>query len=691
LAARGDGLKLLSPIAIGSMQVKNRMVLSPMTTNYGNEDQTVSDRLIAFHEARAKGGVGLITVEVCTVDVKQKYQPQSLTLGDDSFIAGHRRLTDRLHAYGAKVQPQITHPGPESLIWLYHGEQSVGPGVCLGASTGVPSRALAIEELDGIVEQYAQAARRAREAGYDGMELHAAHGYMLLGNFLSPAKNIRQDEYGAGTIENRTRLLTRVLRRIKEVAGRDFPITLRISGFERLPGGRASYDTARIAPILVEAGVDAFHVSGGVSDMTVSQIVCDSSYPDGYNVPEAEAIKRAVDVPVMVVGRIHDPEYAEEILRQDKADMIVLARPLLADPELPNKVARGRLKGIRRCISCQNCIDSMFLWPVDAKMACAINAASGREQVLTYERAKTQKRVVIVGGGPGGMEAARVATLRGHRVTLLEQRRRLGGSLTLASTVHSDNERFLNFLLLQMRTLAVDIRLGVIADLQTVKSFAPDEVVVATGAKLTLPPILGIDQPHVLTGADLRRLANGENIESVRAFPAWMKLGARRAGPLIDRHATPERIRRVADWWLPIGHRVVVIGGDLAAIELAEFLAKRGRDVCVLTDREQLAPEIGPKRRLEHERRLERLKVAINSCAEVLRITPTGVEVQILSGKISAVAADTVIVAGEPMAETSLHEALTAAGLSSHAIGDCTGLGLIVKATYEGAEIANRL
>jgi len=684
-------VKLLSPITIGTMQVKNRMVMSPMTTNYGNEDQTPSDRLIKFLEARAKGGVGLITVEVCTVEVKQKYQPQSLTIGSDDFIASHRRLTDALHAYDVKVQPQVTHPGPESLVWLYHGEQSVGPGVCLGASTGVPSRALGIEELDAIVELYAQAARRTREAGYDGMELHAAHGYMLLGNFLSPAKNIRQDEYGAATIEDRTRLLVRVLRRIKEVAGKDFPVTLRISGFERLPGGRASYDTARIAPLLVEAGVDAFHVSGGVSDRTVSQIVCGSDYPDGYNVPQAEAIKRAVDVPVMVVGRIHDPEYAEQILQQDKADMIVLARPLLADPELPNKVAAGRLNEIRRCISCQNCIDSMFLWPTESKMACAVNAASGREQSLTYGRAMSPKRVVIVGGGPGGMEAARVATLRGHRVTLLERRRRLGGSLTLAATVHRDNGRYLDFLLQQMRSLPIDIRLGVAADVATIRSFAPDEVVVATGAKLAIAPTPGIDLPHVLTGADLRRLANGETIDDVRALPGWLKFGMSQAGALIDRHATPERIRRAADWWLPIGRRVAIVGGDLAAIELAEFLAKRGRDVAILTAHDELAPEIGPKRRLEHEARLERLKVAINVSAEIQRITPDGLRVRILSGAPRALRADTVIVAGEPVADTSLHDALQAAGLPSHAIGDCTGLGLIVKATYEGAEIANRL
>ncbi len=684
-------MKLLSPISIGSMQVKNRMVMSPMTTNYGNEDQTPSERLIAFLAARARGGVGLITVEVCTVDVRQKYQPQSLTLGSDEFIESHRRLTDALHDHGVKVQPQITHPGPESLIWLYHGETSVGPGVCLGASTGVPSRALGLEELDGIVEQYAQAARRAREAGYDGMELHAAHGYMLLGTFLSPAKNIRQDEYGAGSLEDRTRLLTRVLRRIKAVAGSDFPITLRISGFERLPGGRASYDTARMAPLLVAAGVDAFHVSGGVSDMMVSQIVCGNEYPNGYNVPQAQAIKRAVDVPVMVVGRIHDPEYAEEILQEGKADLIVFARPLLADPELPNKVAAGRLKEIRRCISCENCIDSMFLWPTESKMACAVNAASGREEMLTYARAAVSKRVVVIGGGPGGMEAARVAALRGHRVTLLERRRRLGGSLTLAATVHHDNERLLTFLLQQMSALRIDIRLGVAADIDTVTALTPDAIVVATGARLALPAVPGIDMPHVLTGSDLRHLVNGETPANGPSFPAWLRWGLRRGGPLIDRHMTPDRLRRASAWWLPIGRRVVVVGGDLAAIELAEFLAKRHRDVSILCDEEMIAPEIGPKRRLEHERRLERLKVAINTGVAVESIVTDGAMVRFVSGKAGLVPADTVIIAGTPQAETTLHDALAARGLSSHAVGDCTGLGLIVKAIYEGAEVANRL
>ncbi len=684
-------MKLLEPLSIGTMRLKNRMVMAPMTTNYGNEDQTPSDRLIAFLLERAKGGVGLITVEVCTVDVKQKYQPQSLTLGSDEFIPAHRKLTDALHQYDVKIQPQITHPGPESMSGFYFGEMPVAPSATTGACTGLPARELDIAELDGIVEAYAQTARRAREAGYDGIELHAAHCYMLLGTFLSPLKNKRMDAYGTDTPENRTRLLVRVLQRIKAVAGTDFPITLRISGFERIPGGRDAADTAAIAPLLVDAGVDAFHVSGGVSDPMVSQMICGPEYPDGYNLPAAEAIKRVVDVPVMVVGRFLDPEFAEQTLQDKRADMIVMGRPLLADPQLPNKVAAGKLEEIRRCISCQNCIDSMFLWPMDARMNCAVNPATGREQHLNYAPAAQQKHVVVIGAGPAGMEAARVACERGHRITLLEKSRRLGGSLTLAATVHRDNERFLNFLKAEMRRLPVSLRLGVEASVERLKELAPDEVIVATGAQLDLPTIPGIDLPQVVTGRDLRALVSGAAPENKNCLPLLAKLGLACAGALIDRHLTPARLRAAADTWLPFGRRVVIVGGDLAAIEVAEFLAKRGRVVSVLEAGPVIAPEIGPKRRLEHEKRLETLGVSLNTHCAISRITEQGVELQLAGGDQRVVAADSVLVAGQPVANPALYDTLKAAGFRCHLAGDASGLGLIVKATYDGHRLASTL
>lgn len=683
-------MKLLEPINIAGMAIKNRMVMAPMTTNYGNEDQTPSERLIAFLLERARGGVGLITVEVCTIDVRQKYQPQSLTLGDDSFIAAHRRLTDALHQYDVKVQPQLTHPGPESMSGFYFGEQAVAASACNGACTGFPARELGVIELDDIVEAYAQGARRAREAGYDGIELHAAHCYMLLGTFLSPLKNKRQDEYGADTAENRTRLLVRVLKRIKEVAGADFPITLRISGFERIPGGRDASDTARIAPALVAAGVDAFHISGGVSDPMVSQMICGNAYPDGYNLPEAEALKRVVDVPVMVVGRFLDPEFAEQALQDGRADMIVMGRPLLADPELPNKVKEGRFADIRRCISCQNCIDSMFMWPMDARMNCAVNPATGREQTHRYEKASVQKHIVVVGAGPAGMEAARVCAERGHKVTLLERNRQLGGALRLASTVHSDNERFLNYLQREMQRLPITLRLGVEADVKLLASLVPDELIVATGAALVMPAIRIEDASVVIGGDQLRALFEGRPV-SAPSLPLWLRFSsAVLGGALLSRIITPARLRQISRFYLPLGRRVVIIGGDLAAIELAEFLAKRGRRVSVLCSGDQIAPEIGPKRRLEHELRLEGLMVSIN-CAVTVGSIEANTVTYAVGGKTASLNADSIVLPGEPIASVSLHEAALAAGLPSNAIGDCTGLGLIVKATSEASALAHRL
>ncbi len=684
-------MKLLSPFQIGDMRIKNRLVMAPMTTNYAREDQHPSERLEAFLTERARGGVGLITVEVCTVDVKEKYQPQSMTLGADEFIDSHRRLTDAIHEHGAKAQPQITHPGPESMTSVYFGGTSVGPSHGMGATHGLPARALEQSELPGIIDLYAQAAYRARQAGYDGIELHAAHAYMLLGSFLSPLKNKRQDEYGCQTPENRIRLLVEVLQRIKQTAGEDFPITLRISGFERVPGGRDSYDTATIAPTLVAAGVDAFHVSGGISDPMVSQMICGSEFVDGYNLPEAEAIRRVVDVPVMAVGRFLDPEFAEQTLQEDRVDAIVMGRPLLADPHLPNKLASDRINELRRCISCANCIDSMFMWPNDARMNCAVNAASGREQALSYPPAQETKHVLVIGAGPAGMEAARVASERGHRVTLLEQRKRLGGSLILASTVHKDNGRLLDFLKAEMARLPITIRLGAAATPTLVKSLKPDQIVVATGATLKYPDIDGIDGDNVITGSLLRELVNGKITSSAPALPNWVKAGVNVAGALIDAHLTPERLRTAADWYLPLGKKVVIIGADLAAIEVAEFLARSDRDVVVLEPGPIIAPEIGPKRRLEHEKRLEALRVSINCSVVIDGIDAAGVKLLLPSGAVKDVKADSVVVTGEPAGSSVLFDELCAAGLSCVQVGDANGLGLIVNAIYQGAEAAHQL
>jgi len=668
---------LLSPIRIGSMQLRNRIVMSAMTTNFGTPDLEVSERLIRYHEERARGGVGLITVEMCSVDSAQRYQPQSLSLGEDRFIAAHSELVRRVHALGARIQPQISHPGPESMT------DPVGPSVNVNAGTGWPSRVLGLEEMETVIEQYAAAAVRARAAGYDGMELHAAHGYMLLGSFLCPARNRREDDYSGATIEGRTRMLLQVIRRIKQRAGTDFPITLRISGNEDAFDGRTLNDTQMIAPMLVEAGIDAIQISGGVShDKIVAQIVCGAHYRDGYNVAVAAAVRKVVDIPVMVVGRIHDPAQAERIIAAGEADLVAMARPLLADPELPNKVASGRTREIRRCLSCQNCIDSMLIAPFDANMNCAVNARSGREAQFDMKPAPVARRVLVVGGGPAGMEAARVATLRGHKVHLVERSPRLGGSLHFASIVHADNERLLDYLLEQMRILPLTIELGRPVDAAVVRGF--DAVVVATGARVARPVIPGMDLAHVTDATALRAWLGGSmTADDLAQWPGLLKLAGRHLMPRLQRWIGPRQVRELSHHYLPFGRRVCVVGTDLPALELAAFLAHRGRRVTLLGDLELFAPEIGPKRRHEQLSELDRLGVEVLGNVQVQRIDASQVHF-LHAARAGRVPADSVIIAGSPEADDTLARELAPLASELHLAGDCAGPGLLRKAIEDG-------
>ena len=363
--------QLFTPTHIGSMRLGNRLVMSSITTTYASDALLPSDRLIEFLEERARGGVGLITLEACTIDRRHREVPRCMHFASDDVIPAHRALTDRIHAFQAagssepvKVQPQLAHPGPDGLAPQLEGIPSVGPSVVPSTLTGTPCRPLASEEIRSIAADFGRAARRVRDAGYDGLELHAAHGYMLLGSFLSPLRNRRDDAYTGATDEGRTRMILEVLGEIRTQAGSDFPVTLRISGYERAAGARSLTDTARIAPLLAKAGTDCFHVSGGVIDRLTSQIVTGDSYAPAHNVAAAAAVKRVVDVPVMTVGRIHDPALAEEILARGDADLIAMARPLLADPEFPSAALLVEKLGLREEDPMRHESDFLWLGPV---------------------------------------------------------------------------------------------------------------------------------------------------------------------------------------------------------------------------------------------------------------------------------------------------------------------------------------
>ncbi|NQT48099.1 MAG: NADH:flavin oxidoreductase [Chloroflexi bacterium] len=334
--------KLFNSIKIGGMEVKNRVVMSPMTTNSAAADGTIPQKMMDYYEARARGGVGLITLESTTIDRLSPYQPRTVGLWDDGLIPSFRELVKRLHTHGAKVAPQIIHPGPESLSFL-HGIQPTGPSPVLCKTTRQMCRELTVEEIEQLVEQFGEAARRAREAGCDGLELDSAHSYKLMGSFLSPLRNKRTDAYG-GSVEGRLKFALEVIKSIRAKAGRDFPIIMRLSGDELVPGGRDLQETLYIAPILAEAGVDAFDISSGVVIGLFSRVVPPTGTPLGLNAPHSAAVKGVVNVPVMVVGRINDPRLAEDILVRGQADLVSVGRAFLADPEWVNKAAKEGLK-----------------------------------------------------------------------------------------------------------------------------------------------------------------------------------------------------------------------------------------------------------------------------------------------------------------------------------------------------------
>ena len=635
--------RLFSPISIGTMTLRNRIVMAPMTVDYANTDETVSDRQIAYYSERAKGGVGLITLEVCTVDGDHRYQAHSLGLYSDEQIPSHRKLVDAIHAHGAKVVPQLAHTGPESLAPFFQGIPPVGPSVVRTQTTLQVCRELSAEELPALVSLYGDAAVRAKTAGYDGIELHAAHSYMLLGSFLSPLRNHRSDAYAGRKLEGRMKLLLEVLSDIRSKVGPDFPIILRVSGYEREAGGREINDTQRMAPLLVQAGVNAFHVSGGVGDNNITQIIPGSEVRNGLNVSAAAAIRQVVDVPVMVVGRNMDVDAAEQILQEESADLVVMGRALFADAELPNKARDGRVAAIRRCTSCEDCVDTIFQ---NTGVKCAINAQCGRELAFPAGVSSQPKTVVVVGGGPAGMEAARIAAERGHRVTLLEQSSQLGGRFVTACSMLRQNGLFLDYLRHEMQRLPIDVKLNTTATVDAVKALAPDAVMLAVGAQTVTPAVAGAEQAHVLHGAALH-------------------------------HALAQRFVGST-----LGARVAIIGSGIVAVEVAELLARQGKRVALVSSDQRLAGEVGKKRRGEESRRLDAAGVVVNTGVAIHRIAADGVCIGI-DGREAWVKADTVLLMDHFQADAALDAQWQGVAPRVQAIGDCTGFGLVKQAVEQ--------
>ena len=414
---------LFTPIQIGSMTVKNRIGLPPMTVGYGTADATLTDRHRAYYETRAMGGAGLIVTEAAAINGNRKYGLFPLGLYEDAQIPSWAKLADAVHPYGTKVGVQLMDPGPES-IQMLTGVQPVGPSAVVGRShfRSLP-REMSTGEVEAVVEDFAEAVGRARDAGLDCVQIHAAHGYAMVGSFLSPFFNKRTDRYG-GSLEGRLQFLLEIIAAVRAKVGRDFPLMLRMSGDEHRTGGRTLQETQFIARALVAAGVDGLEISGGAIPTVFYAVVPPQGTELAPNAPYAQAIREVVDVPILCVGRINTPQLAEFVIATGRADLVSMGRALNADPEMPNKAAEGRLDEIRPCVGCnEGCISAVMK---GLPAGCILNTGAGKEIDGPPVATDRPKRVLVAGGGPAGLEAARIAAVRGHDVTLVERREKLG-------------------------------------------------------------------------------------------------------------------------------------------------------------------------------------------------------------------------------------------------------------------------
>lgn len=494
--------KIFSPLQLGRTTLKNRIAMAPMSMHYEATNGTVPKQLADIFVRRAEGGAGYVVIDAVTVDHKYWYIGKTTALDKDSLVPQFAAFAKRVSDAGSTLFPQLIHPGPESICAL-KGITPLGPSVNTNAN-GAVSRPITIDEIHKVVKQYGQAARRAEEAGCGGIALHVAHAYMLPGAFLSPLRNKRMDEYG-GCIDNRARLILEIIEECRRNISPDFPIVLRVSGSEREPGGNSLDEMLYLAPKFEAAGVDMLEVSGGVQYEGLQNILPSHSQKIGMNVYEASEIKKVVNIPVFVVGKINDVRYAADLVERGLVDGVSMGRPLLADPDLPKKAYENRFDDITPCGSCGGrCITPED--PHHPVCKCHINPLVGHEYDYPFNPTDKPKKVLVIGAGPGGMYTAVTAAERGHDVTVWEKSKQIGGQLNLAVVSPGKQEmcKWLTHLSYRAKKAGVKFEFKKEATVENVKEFAPDAVVVATGATPLIPTFIkGVGDYPVITTHDI--------------------------------------------------------------------------------------------------------------------------------------------------------------------------------------------
>lgn len=615
---------MFSPIQIGNVTVPNRFVVPPMGNNFANTDGTLSERSKAYYQERAKGGFGLITIESTVVYKEAKGGPRKPCLFSDDTVESFKEVADACHEYGAKVSIQLQHAGPEGNSKLTGYPLKAASAMPAACGREVPE-AVSNEEIYRIIECYGDAARRAQQAGIDMVEVHCAHGY-LVSTFISERTNHRTDEFG-GCFENRMRLPRLIIENIRKKTGGNLPILCRINASDEVEGGQSVQDASAVAAYLEEeCGVDALNITRAVH-LRDEFMWAPGVTHGGFNADLVSEIKRAVTVPVIAVGRFTEPQYAELLVKQGRADLIAFGRQSIADPELPNKARTGHLEEMMPCIGCLlGCVPNMF---AGKPVFCAVNPCVGREAEITS--AEVSKKVVVVGGGPAGLYAATLCAKKGHNVTLLEKGAELGGSFRIASfpTGKGQLSSAIRAMIVRCEKAGVDIRLNTEADADTLKELHADAIILATGSTPLILPIPGLNESGYVTAQD-------------------MLLGK-----------------------AEVGKKALVVGGGMVGCEAAEYLAERGHEVAIIEMKDVIAADVVPENRRYMFENFARNHVQLQPGAKVGQFYTDGVDYTMADGTSGSFRGfDSVVLAMGTRKYDPLSEAAASAAKEVVVIGE---------------------
>lgn len=637
---------LFNPIMIGSMKVKNRLVVPPMGTNYANSDSTVSEQLIAYHTENAKGGFGLITIEVTAVAPTGKAIINEPGLWCDEQIEGYRRLADAIHENGAKMSVQLHHAGRQTMSALIDGKQPVAPSPLACPFCQEVPHELTTEEVYEMIDNFVEAAVRAKKAGADAVEVHGAHGY-LIAEFMSSYSNRRTDEFG-GSLYNRTRFPRMIVEGIRRRLGNDFPIIFRMSGEEKTVGGRAIAETRAIARMMEEAGVNALHIAGGAYG-SLEWIWGASDSPLAYMANFAEEVKKSVSIPVIGVGRINDPYIAEELVASGRLDMVSIGRQSIADPHFPNKILTGDVDDICPCIGChQGCTERML---INEGVCCVVNPFAGHESDRKIVKTDTTKKIYIAGAGPAGLVAGWILAARGHEVTIYEKDNHIGGCYLAASYPpgKGDLAKAVHYWGHMCEKNNVNIKLNSPLTKEIVSADKPDTVILATGSTPLLLPIPGMDAPEMLDATDV----------------------------LTGKAVT--------------GKKVLIAGGGLIGVETADFLGEYGRDITIVELRDEVGADVNTMVKITLNRRLQNYKINTVTGAKIEKFHKDGVTYSRDGQETDLLGYDSVVLAMGRKAYNPLEDELKEMVPELYVLGDAAKAGKVFTATSNAAELALKL